>query len=139
MQAAPKGEGAIPLGELLWFSSHGGWGMGLVMGVVQKLASKHFEVLARWKSLEFLVMERVLHMVQLEAFTVNLRTGEMADPYIEQQLLAVAGRLALSRKSDPSLGFPGAEVTEYTDDEKTQQLISMALKERECECAPMDL
>ena len=69
-------------------------------------------------------MEKVLRMVQLKAFTVNLRTGEMADPCIEQKFLEAACRLAVSRETDPSLGFPGNEVTQYTDDEKTKRLMS---------------
>ena len=97
--------------------------MGPVVAVLKKLQSEYFEVLTRWKSFEFLVMEKVLHMVQLKAFTVNLRTGEMADPCIEQGFLEVARRLAVSRASDPSLGFPGNEITQYTDDENTKRLM----------------
>ena len=34
--------------------------------------------------------------------------------------------MAKSRATDTTLGFPSIEVTEYTDDEMTKQLISMA-------------
>ena len=124
LQAAPTGDCRVPFCESLWFSSHGGWSIGPVVPVLKKLQSEYFEVLIKWKSFEFLIMEKVLRMVQLKAFTVNLRTGEMADPCIEQKFLEAACRLAVSRETDPSLGFPGNEVTQYTDDEKTKRLMS---------------